>query len=384
MAEEVTQEELVVDQAELELPVNDDGDYVIDLNQEATEAQKEEEETVEEEDSDAVSLGEVVETTEEPEDEVQEAEEESEPEDSAVELGQVQESEEKVVEETTDESELVQTQEDLPEDWNKMIDFLKDYPGSTPEDYVQLLKGPESLSDEELIKLSLAVENGLDSEKDKEEIDFLYEDKFSYDEELDSERDIKLKKIAIKKELNKAREEFKNQKEKYGGTLKFKDQSPEVKEALSFKKQQEEIVKQNQELSKAFQENTDKLFSKEFKGFEFKYGEDKKQVIKVGDVSKVKTNQSDIGNFINKFVGKDGNIENLNGYHKALWAANNVDALFSHAYEQGKADAVREAAKSAKNIKMDPRQDGSATEVPGQSKFRLVDDSDGDFKFTIG
>ena len=382
--EENTNEEVLdqtQDQVQEESPsysTNDDGDFVLNLNEETTEEVVQEETEAEAE----VSLGETVESTEE---EVQEADE-TEVDETTVELGQVSETEESSIEEVQEEVEAAPVKEEvsaeLPEGFEKMVTFLKDNPGATPDDYVKASKGADAYTDEQILKMHLASESGLDVKEDAEEVEFLFDEKFGYDVDLDEDRDIKLKKIEMKKTLKEAKIKLNEISEKYAGDLTFKDQSPETVEAVKFYEQHKANSEKTTKLRDEFASKTDKLFS-EIKGFDFSYGDGKKQTIRIGDVNKVKNSQTDINNFINKFSDGEGNLTDVTGYHKALWAANNVDALFSHAYEQGKADAVRSAAKKAKNINMDPRQDAGAITDPSASKFKLVDDSDDGFKFNI-
>ena len=392
--EENTNEEVLdqtQDQAQEESPsysTNDEGDYVLSTNNETTE-----EDAVQVEETTEVSLGEQTESSQEVAEEVRESKEEIDSEqvqeqtqDDVVELGQVSESEGSS-EESKEEEVSAPVEEpataELPEGFEKMVSFLKENPGATPEDYVNVSKGADAYTDEQILKMHLASESGLDVKEDAEEVDFLFEEKFGYDEDLDEDRDIKLKKIELKKTLKEAKTKLNEVSEKYAGTLTFKDQSPETNEAVKFYEQHKANNEKVTKLRNEFQSKTDKLFS-EIKGFDFKVGDDFKQTIKIGDVNKVKNSQTDINNFVEKFSDGDGNITDVAGYHKALWAANNVDALFSHAYEQGKADAVRNAAKKAKNISMDPRQDAGAITDPSASRFKLVDgDSDEGFKFNI-
>ena len=263
--------------------------------------------------------------------------------------------------------------EEDDEEWDKLFEFLEEYPGATPADYVRMTSGGEGLSDDEILKIHLAAENGLDVEEDAEEIDFLFDDKYGYDEDLDSERDIKLKRIEAKKALRTAKDNLSEMQLKYGADLKFGDASPEFEELQAFQQQQLDLEDQQKKLAAGFQEATSDYFSNEFKGFEFEYGDGRIQRIKANP-QKTAEFQSDITNFIGQFVSEDGTIDNLAGYHKALWAAQNADALFSHAYEQGKADAVRSSAKNAKNIDMGPRSDRSAESETGSSGFRIVDE----------
>ncbi len=368
----------------------------IDLNEDYKinwDAPTQEEDAVQIEETAEVSLGEPAESSEEVADEVRESEDgehddEVQEEDGGVELGQVweEDSDEEYAseedDEYEDEYEADDESESLGEEWDALFQFIEDNPGSTPEDYFGLKSLGEGMDEGDKLRLHLANEHGLDVEDDADEIDFLYEDTFGFDEDLDSERDIRMKKIAAKKALKEADATIEELKSQYGGDLTFSNQPEEVQEALSFHKEQNEMIQQNQQLADDFQANTKDYFTKEFKGFEFEYGDGRSQRIKANG-QKLAEDQSDISNFIEKFMGDDGTIDDLNGYHKALWAANNADALFSHAYEQGKADAVRTARKTAKNIDMDPRQDSSAEEVTSQGRFKLLDNDEDDFKFSF-
>ena len=384
-----------------DIDIDLDQDYVINWDA----AEQTEEDAIQEQETESVSLGEQAGDSEEMDgglrvesDQEEYADEgESEEEgyvDDAVELGQIQQYEDddddpRYDQESEEEDEYEDELEDeddyeLSEDWQKMIDFMEDYPGATPEDYVRMTSGGEGMSDEQILKMHLAAEHGLDVGEDGEELDFLYEDKFGFDEELDSDRDIKLKKLEAKKALRSAKEQLSETQLKYGSELKFGSSNPEMKELQAFQNEQLELQQQSEELAAGFQESTADYFTNEFKGFEFNYGDGQSQRIKA-DPSKTAEFQSDISNFIQQYVGEDGSINNLAGYHKALWAANNADALFSHAYEQGKADAVRSSARNAKNIDMDPRSDRSAESESNRSGFKLVDEGDNteNFRFNF-
>lgn len=130
-------------------------------------------------------------------------------------------------------------------------------------------------------------------------------------------------------------------------------------------------------LQKEFIEKTNKVFNDNFKGFDFKVGENKYR-FKVDNTEKVKQYQSDISNFINEFLGDDGSVADAAGYHRALFAAKNADKIANHFYEQGRADAVKEAAKQAKNINMDPRSDNSTIKTEYGDKIRVVSGNSSD------
>ena len=370
--------------------INLDEDYVINWDNQNTE-----DDAIQERETETVSLGERAEDSEEVdgslrldtgEEEYADEGEGEEEGDIGVELGEIQhdEADEPEYEDEDEYEEDYEDEDGEPDEWDKLVDFLEEYPGATPADYVKMTEGWDNVDDDTALKMKIASDEGLDFEEDAEEIDFLFEDKYGYDEELDSERDIKLKRIASKKALREAKEHIAGLKEKYGADLRFENESPEFQEAVQFQQEQQEIQAQNEELATSFHNSTKDYFGDKFKGFEFNYGDGKSQTIRVGNNQKVAEEQSDISNFINKYVGEDGTIEDIGGYHKALWAAQNADALFSHAYEQGKADAVRSSAKNAKNIDMDPRSDQSAPVTP-QSRFKLEDEGSHteNFKFNF-
>lgn len=220
---------------------------------------------------------------------------------------------------------------------------------------------------------------------DMDEIDYLITEEYSYDADIDDEKDIKKKKIAYKEELYKATSHFEGLKEKYKAPLESRDAnvSDNYKEAMSFyneyREQSEKGQKAQEERSRIFAEKTSDLFSNDFKGFEFTAGE-KKQVYKPNDVMKVKEVQSDINNFFNQHLDENGSVKDINKYHKALYAAQNADAIFKFAYEQGKADATDGIVKETKNIDMDVRQN-TQTESSG-IKFRALENED-TFSFKI-
>lgn len=269
----------------------------------------------------------------------------------------------------------------LPEDVANFMKY-KQETGRSFEDYARLQQDWSAMDDTNVLREYYKQEK---PHLDAEEIDYLINEEFSFDSDLDEEKDIKKKKIAYKEELYKARNHFEGMKEKYKAPLESREADiPEnYKEAFNFyNKYQEELDQESasqKDRSRIFQEKTNALFNDEFKGFEFKVG-DKKQVFKPNDVSKVKENQLDINNFFNKHLDEKGIVKDASSYHKALFAATNADALFQFAYEQGKADATNGLVKETKNIDMTVRSN-TPTESGG-TKFRAVDSGD-NFSFKI-
>ena len=220
-----------------------------------------------------------------------------------------------------------------------------------------------------------------------EEIDFLMEDQFSYDEEVDDERDIKRKKLALKEQVANAKTQLEENKSKYYQEIKSGLKlTQEQREAIEFYDsyvQESGKVEEQQKAAKTdFLNKTNRFFGDQFKGFEYNVGE-KRFRFNVNDVGKVKETQSDIGNFIGKFLDENENIKDEAGYHKSLYTAMNADAVANHFYEQGKADALKESVAKSKNIDMSPRQELSNNVDTGDVKVRVLNDDGPDFKFKI-
>lgn len=277
---------------------------------------------------------------------------------------------------------LKQTEkQELSEDVEKFLQYKKET-GRGFDDFVNLQKDWTKVNDS-----SVLTEYYKETKPhlDEEDIKLILSEDFSYDEELDEPSDIRKKKLAYKEELYKARNHFEGLKEKYKAPLESSTTSiPEnYKEAFNFYSQYQEQSEQEAQLqqqrSSAFTEKTNRLFNEEFKGFEFNLG-DKKQVFKPKDVGQVKEEQSDISNFFAKHLDENGIVKDASQYHKAIFAASNVDALAKHFYEQGVADATGGLVKETKNIDMSVR-DNKTVDVKG-TKFRVVDSGE-DFSFKI-
>jgi len=244
--------------------------------------------------------------------------------------------------------------EEQPENIKDLIRFLKDTNG-TVEDYVRLNSDYSNVSEDVLLK---EYYKKTKPHLDNEEIDFLIEDSFSYDEEYDDPKDVRKKRLLAKEELSKARKFLEDTKKEYYKEIKSNAKlSDEQKEAIDFYSTYKENTKvaeeNNQKNALHFSNETKKVFN-DFKGFEFNVG-DQKFNYNVKNPKAVMDYQSDISNFIKEFLGEDNTMKNAKGYHKALFAAKNADTLANHFYEQGKADAIREVTARSKNIDMNPR-----------------------------
>jgi hypothetical protein len=241
----------------------------------------------------------------------------------------------------------------LPENIEKLVTFMEETGGSL-EDYVKLNIDYSNLSNETLIKEYYKKTKPYLS---NEEIDFTIEDSFYFDEELEEEKDIRKKKLAFKEEVQKAKNFLEGVKSKYYDEIKTNPNiSPERNEAIEFFNRYKKDQDRAKSIHEKFKLDTKKLFNNEFKGFEFGVGE-KKFRYAINNNDQVAETQSDISNFVGKFLDKDGNIVDTIGYHKALYAAMNADKIAQHFYEQGKSDAVKEVVSSSKNpTTSQPRQ----------------------------
>ena len=249
-----------------------------------------------------------------------------------------------------------QTQ-DYPENVDKLIEFMKET-GGTIDDYARLNADYSDVDGEALLK---EYYKQAKPHLNSEEIDFVIEDSFSFDEDLDEARDIRKKKLAYKEEVAKAKSYLESLKDKYYAEIKLRPGvNPEQQKATDFfnrYNEEQAATKVNQD---RFISQTDELLNNDFKGFDFKVGE-KKFRYGIKDPVKVADNQKDISTFIKTFLNDKGEVVDAKGYHKALYAARNADTIAQHFYEQGKTDAIKGQIAKDKNITTEPRktQDGN-------------------------
>ena len=276
-----------------------------------------------------------------------------------------------------------ETGKPLPENIEKLLNFMEETGGDL-NDYVALNQDYSELDNDTLLKEYYKQTKPHLSE---EEIEFVMEDKFSFDEDEDEKRDIKRKKLALKEQVAEAKQHLESVKSKYYEDIKSGIKlTKEQQEAIDFfKKYNEESeadLKTREKQASAFAEKTNQLFNDKFKGFEYNVGE-KRFRLNVKDSKAIKESQGDINNFIKKFLNKENIMDDAAGYHKSLFAAMNPDMVANHFYEQGKADALKESIAKSKNVDMDPRQ--SFTENKNTSGFtaRVLNDDGPDFKFRI-
>jgi len=351
------EEDAVPEQSTDEVPVRDEpetSEKVLEENVEATDEKPTGEEVSEEVQDDAPVIEEV--TEEEVDQKVEDL---------------VTETKEAIVE-------AQQTGKPLPENVQKLVDFMEETGGDI-NDYVRLNQDYSKLDNQDLLyeyykqtKPHLSLE----------EINFMMEDNFDYNEEEDEPRDIKRKKLALKEQVASARAYLDGQKSKYYEEIKAGSKlTSEQQKAVDFFNRYNKQSEETKTRTEAFKLKTDGFFNKNFKGFNYDVG-DKKYRFNVKNVNEVKENQSDITNFVGKFLDKTGTMSDAAGYHKSLFTAMNPDAIAKHFYEQGKADALKQSIAKSKNVDMSPRQAFGEVQTGG-IKVKVLGDNSNDFKFKI-
>ncbi len=245
---------------------------------------------------------------------------------------------------------------ELPENVEKLVDFMKET-GGTVEDYVRLNADYSNVDEDVLLR---EYYKQTKPHLNREEVDFILEDKFSFDPEEAEEREVKKKKLAYKEEIAEAKNFLEETKKKYYDEIKLRpgvtQEQQKATEFFNRYNKEQEVAKQKHETFKA---RTNDYFNKDFKGFDFNLGE-KKFRYGVKDSGEVAESQSDLTTFFKKFLNEDGSVKDQGAYHKAIYAARNADTIASHFYEQGKADAIKDVTAKSKNISKDAR-----SETPG-------------------
>jgi hypothetical protein len=284
-------------------------------------------------------------------------------------INKVEKEEELVTNETTFKSET--PQEKLPENIEKLVSFMKET-GGNMEDYVRLNTDYASVDPNSLLT---EYYKSTKPHLDKEEIDFLIEDKFGVEEDIDDEKTIKKKQLATKEELAKARSFFEDTKAKYYDEIKLRpgvtQDQQKANDFFNRHNKEQKIAKQRHE---SFINKTKTIFN-DFKGFDFEVG-GKKFKYNVNNPSEVANRQSDLNTFVKKFLNKEGEVVDTVNYHKAIYAAENVDTIANHFYEQGKSDATKNIMAQSKNISAEPRASAAGDVFVNGMRVKAISGAD--------
>lgn len=266
-----------------------------------------------------------------------------------------EEVKEEVVIEATEETKKEPTEVEkpeivVPENLHKLVNFMNETGGNV-EDYVRLNTDYTDINPDTLL---VEYYKTTKPHLDKEEIEFLIEDKFSYDEDEEDKKEIKKKQLAAKEELAKARKFFEDTKKQYYDEIKVRSSiNPDQQKAIDFFNRYNKEQKVANERHAKFEKLTEELFT-DFKGFDINVG-DRNFKYKINNAQDVSKRQSNLNTFVKKFLNKEGEVVDTAGYHKAIYAAENIDSIAKNFYEQGKADATKEIMAKSKNIDVEPR-----------------------------
>ena len=259
----------------------------------------------------------------------------------------------------------------LPDNVEKLVQFMEETGGDI-QDYVRLNADYSNVNEDILLK---EYYKNTKPHLTDEEISFVMEDKFKYDSDTDEERDIRKRKLAKKEAVAEARNHLESLKQKYYDEIKLRPGvTQEQKKAMDFFNRynnEQEIAEQRH---KKFIDNTKQMFSDDFKGFDFEVG-DKKVRYGVKDPNAIAENQSNLNNFVEKFLDNEGNVKDTKGYHKAMYAAQNIDRIVNHFYEQGKSDGIKNVVEGSKNPSTEARQTSGDIFIGGL-KVKAIDGVD--------
>jgi len=291
-----------------------------------------------------------------PEPVIEQASEQEEKEE-VIPIEEITETEEEIKEVEAVEKPIVETKEEinkevLPENIQSLVDFMKET-GGTIDDYARLNRDYSKLNETALLNEYYKTTK---PHLNQEEIAFIMEDNFFINEDVDDEREIKKKKLAYKEEIAKAKYFLEETKNKYYKEIKLRSSglTPEQQKAVDFFNRHNKEQEKQSKVRDIFLTQTKNTLNRDFKGFEYNIGE-KKFRYKINNPEQIAKDQSNLNDFVKKFLNKDGAIEDAKGYHKAFYTASNADAIANHFYEQGKADAVRDIAAKSKNITQEAR-----------------------------
>lgn len=268
--------------------------------------------------------------------------------------------------------------DELPEDVSAFLKYKKET-GRGIDDFMRLQADYDKMNPDQVLREYYA---STESDLDSEDIEYLMGQKFSYDEELDDDSDVKAKKIAKKRELAKAKKYFNELKETYkvptesASSPVNEDEMDTYNAYKEYISQAQSIQEENAKKSEYFQKKTDEIFSDEFKGFGFKVG-DQEILFSPGETKEVKSLQSDVNNFISKYLDDNGMVTDAAGYHRALAAAMNPEKLAAFFYEKGKSDAVVDGSRQSKNINMDVKSSPQKLSNDSGFKIRALDTDSG-------
>ena len=191
-------------------------------------------------------------------------------------ITEIKEEEKEIVETKQQLKEAVRDEKvvgkQLPENIEKLVSFMEET-GGTVEDYVSLNKDYSKYDEKQVLN---EYYKKTKPHLNQEEISFLMEDNFSYDEEEDEDRVVRKRQLLFKEEIAKAKNFLESSKSKYYDEIKLRPGvTQEQQKAMDFFNRYNKEQQLAAERREEFKDATSKLFNGDFKGFEMKVGEKK-------------------------------------------------------------------------------------------------------------
>ena len=233
------------------------------------------------------------------------------------------------IEELTGASKDVQRQ--IDERVSVIADFVEKT-GRSPEDWFRYQAlNPSELDDLSAIRLKMASEyEGLSSE----EVNLLVESQYKLDEDMYSEDEVKLSKLKLKIDADRARKDIEAVRSNYMLPTP-KEQKQEIDEPLF-----------DEGWRKALYSEVD-----QFESIEFELGPESKFNFGISDQykSELKQKNSNLETFFDQYVQQDGswNYEMLNAHRAVI---DNIDEIVKNIYNQGLSDGQRKLVEKAANV----------------------------------
>jgi hypothetical protein len=213
------------------------------------------------------------------------------------------------------------------------------------------------MDDLSVIKMQLKSQYG--NAASDEDLDLLIQNKYTLDEDVYDESEIRLATLQLKVDADKARQEIESLRDSY----KTPVQQPQPQQTSS-EETVEGIV--TEEWVKNMSAEVDAL-----DGIEFQLAKDKTFTFGLDDSykSQLKSKNEGIEDFFSSYVSEDGqwDFERWNMHQAVL---DNIETILKTAYQQGLGDGQRGLVDKAANVQYQPNQVGDT----GQSNVPSIED----------
>jgi uncharacterized protein (DUF2164 family) len=225
-----------------------------------------------------------------------------------------------------------EAQREIDERVKVIADFVEKT-GRSPEDWFRYQTlNPSDMDDMSAVRLKMANEY---PNLSSEEVSLLVNSQYKLDEDMYSEDEVRLSKLRLKIDADKARNEIESVRSSYL-MPKPKEQSQEASYESPF---------DDSWRSQLYREVD------EFESIEFELGQDKAFKFGINDTYKneLKQKNGNLETFFDQYVNEKGdwNYEMLNAHRTVL---DNIDEIVKNVYNQGLSDGQRKLVEKAANV----------------------------------